>query len=366
MSHAFVRPTTLAACVLGLTLGTLSLSGCEVSGREADSARSTAAAVAVQVSEVSARDEARTITAAGSLRASKSATLAARVMGSVLEIRKNAGDEVHRGEVLLVIDPREVSGQISQAEGALAQAQAALALAEANYTRFEGLHGRGSASDLEFDQARFQRDTARGAVQQAEGAAAAARSYRAYTEVAAPFNGRVVDRLAEVGDLAAPGRPLLTLEDATNTRLFVTLAEDELRFASVGANVSVRVPALSDLRVEGRVTEVVPGIDAATHSFTVKIDLPSDPALRSGLYARAEFQSDSRSVLRVPRSAIVRRGGLTGVFVTENGNAAFRLLLLADDAADEPEVLSGLESGARVVLNPPATLEEGSSLEVRS
>ncbi|MCA9726523.1 MAG: efflux RND transporter periplasmic adaptor subunit [Candidatus Eisenbacteria bacterium] len=329
--------------------------------------------VAVRVHSVVSQDEPRPIEAVGTTVATQSATLAARVMGTVLEIRKNAGDLVHRGEVILVIDPREVSGQIAQAEGAVAQAKAALVLAETNLQRFERLFERGSASQLELDQARWQRDTAAGAVKQAEGAVATARSMKSYAEVAAPFDGRIVDRLCEVGDLATPGRPLLRVEDAAHMRVHLSLAEDRVGLLSEGVEVPVTIPALGDQSYRARVAQIVPAVDAASRSFTVKLDLPEDPTLRAGLFARASLPGELHPVVRAPESSVVRRGGLTGAFVDGGGKARFRLLVLSTDGSapatgvDESVVVaSGLAAGDRLILDPPSTLEEGSPIEVRS
>ncbi|MBK8230940.1 MAG: efflux RND transporter periplasmic adaptor subunit [Candidatus Eisenbacteria bacterium] len=363
-SNARIAPlrSSLQLALVGMAVAVLA--GCTSHAEKHEV--TPAAVIPVRETILAATPEGRRVEAVGSLRAARTATLSARIMGSVLELRKEAGDPIRRGEVLVVIDPREVSGQIAQAEGALAQARAALTLAETNFSRFDGLFTRGSASQLELDSARYQRDTAAGAVKQAEGAVETARSYRAYSEVAAPFDGRVVDRKCEVGDLATPGRPLLEVEDAREIRLYVALAEDELALATVGGTVAVTVPALGDREFEGRVAEIVPSLDPATRTFLVKLDLPSDAALRAGLFARARFLGGSAEVVRLPRNAMVRRGSLTGAFTIEDGKAAFRLLVLDDQPGSEPRIVSGLDAGARVILDPPATLENGSPVEVRS
>lgn len=324
------------------------------------------APVAVQVQEIRTAAEGASITASGSLQSAREATVSSKVMGQITEIRRHAGDPVRQGETLLTIDSRDVAGQIAQAEGALAQARAAAVLAETNLHRFEQLAKRGSASQLELDQARYQSDTAKGAVEQAEGALATAQSYQAYAAIPSPFSGRVVDQLCETGDLAAPGRPLMKVEDPSHLRLFASLDASKAAAAVVGSVVPVRVPSIEGRSFSGKVAEVVPAADPATRTVLVKIDLEPDSSLRPGLFAEAELPSGSREALRVPRSAVVQRGGISGVFVADQGRAAFRLVLLADDPSDEPEVLSGLQAGDRVVVNPPADLEVDARIEVRS
>lgn len=324
----------------------------------------TAVVVETRVLSLQAEDD--LVEAGGTLRAAREATLAGKIMGTVVEIRKNAGDAVNRGDVLLVIDSRDVTGQIGSAQGALAQAKAAAALAESNFRRFEQLHSRSAASQLELDQARFQHETARGAVQQAEGAVAVANSYKAYAAIEAPFSGRVVDRLCEVGDLASPGRPLLRIEDTETLRLYASLDVSKGAAAEVGSVTRVRVPALNNREFSGTITEIVPAADPATHTLLLKIRLEPDPALRSGLFARAFLPVGARDALRIPRQAVLRRGGISGVFVAEEGHAAFRMVALADEESEFPRVLSGLREGDAILVNPPAGLEIGAPVEVRS
>jgi RND family efflux transporter MFP subunit len=340
------------------------LAGC---GGESEPQLESSAPVSVRVADVQSGPVTRVVEAGGSLHGAREAVLAAKVMGSILEIRKRAGEPVKQGEVLIVLDDREVAGNIGQAEGALAQAEAAASFAEANYRRYQLLFDRGSASQLELDQARFARESAQGAVKQARSATQTAGSYQSYARIPAPFDGRVVDRMAEIGDLAAPGRPLMSVEDARKLRLHVSLPENETGAAKPGDSVQVEVPSLGERSWTGTVAEVVPAVDPSTRSMLVKIDLPEDPSLRSGLFARARFAVGEKEALRVPRSAIVRRGGMEGVFVVTDGRASFRLVqLAAGKPGDTIEALSGLRAGERVVLDPPSTLTEGAAVEVKS
>jgi multidrug efflux system membrane fusion protein len=367
------------------------------------------APVAVRVAPLAPASEAATVEAVGSLKAVREATISGKVMGTVTEIRKHAGDVVRQGEILITIDARDVSGQIAQAEGALAQAKAAAVLAETNFHRFEQLHDRGSASQLELDQARYQYETTRGAVEQAEGAVGTATSYRSYAEIPAPFSGRIIDQLCEVGDLAAPGRPLMRIEDPDHLRLIASLDASKAGAAVVGEAIDVRVPSLGGRTLGGRIAEVVPAADPATRSILVKIDMVPDPSLRSGLFGSALIPVGTREVLRVPRSSVVERGGLTGVFVAESGRAAFRMVVAEgldsaaghrpvtssgsaagldsaagarsatgpDSAAGHTgsparpaqgngiEIVSGLSAGDQVILDPPTGLEINQLIEVR-
>lgn len=355
------RKPLLPALGLAALLPTLALLACGHDAAETEHRDP----ILVEVMEVNLSQAARKIDAVGTIESQREAVMASKVMGTVTEIRKAAGDPVRRGEVVVVVDHSDVAGQIGQAEGGLAQAKAAAVLAEANYRRFQALHERGAASQLELDQARYQHETARGAVVQAEGAVETASSYRRYAEIPAPFDGQVIDRMINVGDMAAPGRPLMRIEDPRRLRLHATLPETGFQFARPGTEVDVFVPAVSDQPVRGVVAEAVPSLDPATRSMLVKIELPEAPGFRSGLYARAVFDGEGRPALLVPQEAVQVRGGLTGVYVAEDGRVTFRFLTVRNVETDPVEVLSGLSAGDRIIVSPPATLEIGQPVEVR-
>jgi multidrug efflux pump subunit AcrA (membrane-fusion protein) len=154
----------------------------------------------------------------GTVQPGRQAFVSSRVMGPVTAIWVEAGSRVSQGQRLLQIDPAASDGQLAQATGALAQARAALSLAERNYRRFEALHADTAASDLELDMARMDFERAQGAVAQAEGAVQGAATVAGESVVRAPFAGRVVDTLVDLGDLAAPGRPLVQVESTADGR----------------------------------------------------------------------------------------------------------------------------------------------------
>jgi RND family efflux transporter MFP subunit len=158
--------------------------------------------------------------------------------------------------------------------------------------------------------------------------------------------------------------PLLTVERAGAHRLEVAVEESRLPFLHVGDGVSVSLDALNR-QIGARISEIVPAVDSASRSFIVKIDLPAEGALRSGLFGRAAFDIGRRSVLTVPSSAVVERGQLQSVFVVENGRAHNRLVTLGETRGDLREVLSGLAAGETVVAPLLPELTDGSKVEVR-
>lgn len=320
----------------------------------------------VETSEVSLVSDVQPIEVRGVVRPARQATVSSRVTGPVVALYVNAGSRVSKGQVLLEIQPAASQGQLSQAQGALAQAEAALALAERNFERYKALRAENAASELEFDMARMQFEQARGAVAQAEGAVQAASTVADESAVRAPFAAQVAETLVEVGDLAAPGRPLIRLDSLSTQQIWLTVrAQDAVRVA-VGDELPIRFDARPDLgTVTGTVVEIVPAADPATHTLTVKVDL-GDIDVPSGFSGRATILGDSRERLVVPASALHRRGGLELVVIrAADGTARTRAVTLGGALPDgRIEVLSGIDAGESVVIDAPGPVADGTPLEI--
>ena len=367
------------------------LSGCG-GGEPKTSAASPGPPVPVTAAAVAAQAWPNVYEATGTVRARTSATLSSRVMAYVREVSARAGDRVREGQPLVLLDAQdletnvrraeaaetEVRSAIPEADNGVAGARANLDLAEATFHRMEELAAKKSISNQEFDEAAARRKSAQAAydmararrtqldakLAQAAEEIHAARIMRDYTRIAAPFAGVVTARSAEPGNLAAPGAPLLTVEQDGAYRLEATVEESKLPFIKTGQTVEVGIEAL-DRRLTARVSEIVPAVDAASRSYTVKIDLPAAPNLRSGMFGRAWFPMGTRKVLPVPRAALIERGQLQSVLVVEEDRARTRLVTTGLRGHDAVEVLSGLSEGERVISLVPAGLADGTRVEVR-
>ncbi|MFN7962390.1 MAG: efflux RND transporter periplasmic adaptor subunit [Thermoanaerobaculia bacterium] len=289
---------------------------------------------------------------AGRVEAEQVAAVSSRVMAVVTAVPASLGLAVKPGQTLVEIDPTAADGQLSQARGALAQAEAAAALARRNFERFEALAAKKAASELELDQARAALGQAEGAVAQARGAVATAASVAKESRVVAPFAGRVTAKLAEVGDLAVPGKPLVMLESSAGRRVVVSVPESLAAGLHLDDSVAVSLDARSGAgELAGRVAERSPGADPVTHSFLVKIALEGVDA-PSGAAARAFLPLPERPLVWVPEAALIARGGLDLVVVRDDeGRARTRTVSLGRRLGEgRVEVLSGLEGGEQLLL----------------
>jgi RND family efflux transporter MFP subunit len=321
----------------------------------------------VSVLSVQRADVPYLLEAVGTVRAAQTSELASQMMGNIVELRVHEGDHVQRGQVLAVIDdaqPQAAVDRATAAESAAGQQVTAsdsdLALAQSTLSRYQNLYDKKSVSPQEFDEvkARYQaalahRDMARSGQTQANAALAEAHTSVSHTRILAPFDGMITEKKADPGMLASPGVPIFTIEGLGHYRLEATVNENDLRYVRIGEQVSVVVGALENAELKGKVVQIVPIADPGSRSFLVKIELPVDMRLRSGLFGRAQFSRGTRSSLLIPQTAAVERGQLQGVYVLDlNRMANLRYVTLGKTTGAEVEVLAGLQEGERIVAKP--------------
>jgi RND family efflux transporter MFP subunit len=295
------------------------------------------AAVAEQVpaARVASADAAGRYRAAGTVRAARRAELSTRIMGRVETVRVSAGDVVRPGQLLLTVERASLTAAQQQAAAALAQATASLRRTERLYAD--------SAAPL------VQLEAARTAHAQAEAQAGAVRADLAYAEIRAPFAGLVVSRLADPGDQAAPGQPLLVVEDRTAREIVVTVPDELRAQLRPGQIASVRIGS-GERRYSARILAVVPGADP--RSPTVEVRLSGPEELAPGLAAVVELPASGHSAMLVPGSAITRRGQLEGVFLfAPDSTLRLRWIRTGRSTDSTVEVLSGLLAGDLVALD---------------
>ena len=346
-------------------------------------AKSVPDPVAVRTAVVTAAEVTDIYRASGTVRARYTAAIAAKLVAAIREIRVQAGDRVRAGQILVVLDSRdletalrraeagraEARNSVAEADSAIAAARSQLDLAGTTHRRFQDLLAKKSVSQQEYDEsaarlqgadaavamAQAKRTQVSSRIEQAEAEVSAARISLGYATLTAPFAGLVTERRADPGSLATPGTPLLVIEQEGSLRLEASLDESRLGLVRVGQSVEVEL----DRTLRGRVTEIVPAVDAATRTFTVKIDLPATPGLRAGMFGRAVFPAGVRRTVLVPAAAVVERGQIQSVYVVEGDIARLRLVSLGAVQGDRREALAGLTAGERVVVAPPAGLTDG-------
>jgi RND family efflux transporter MFP subunit len=346
----------------------------------------------VETVAVAETDWPSTYEATGTVRAKTTATISSKLMGYAREVRAQIGDRVREGQPMVVLDARdletsvaraeagreEVKSAIPGAESAVALARSQLDLAQVTFNRLQDLLNKRSITNQEYDEASARLKAAQAALDMArarrtqldakmaqiEQEVRAAGIQRGYSEIIAPFFGTIITKSIDPGTLVVPGASLFTIERDGAYRLEVSVEESLLSLARVGKKVSVTIDGI-DRTFPARVAEVVPLVDAAARTGTVKIDLPSLPELRSGLFGRALFDTGGRKVLTVPSAGVMERGQLQSVYIAENNIAHTRLVTVGTTVKDRVEVLSGLNQGDRMIVPIRTGLADGAPVEVR-
>lgn len=332
------------ATAVGLAMGwVVGLTGC---GKEpvAGVPVSDLPALEVRVQEVVAGTYGATEEAVGTVRARVRATLEAKATGRIARVGAVPGERVQEGQVLVELDLAEARAQWEQARAVEEQAKRDL-------DRLRVLLEQQAVTPSEFEAVEARHRVARSALAEAE-------TRVGYAEVTAPFAGQVTRKFVEVGDLAAPGRALMELEDPGRLRLEADVSAQRMEQVALGDRLPVRVGEMREALM-AEVSEIEPSADAASRTFRVRLDLPEGVGVRAGLFGRVTLPAGEWERLTVPASAVGRRGQMEWVWVVEDGRAALRLIRTGRSWGEATEVLSGLKEGERVVVGASMGMREG-------
>jgi RND family efflux transporter MFP subunit len=304
----------------------------------------------VQVVTIRNEDVAALTEVTGTVRPVQRAQIAAKLMGSIDEMPVALGQRVHAGDLLVKISAGEITARV-------AQAQAQLNVARRDLDRERDLLPKG-ASTAEMVRGLEDRLALTQAMMRE------AEVMLGYAAIRAPFDGVVARKLANAGDLAAPGMVLLEVEGVADFQVEAAVPDSLAAKLAPGAALAVEVPA-AGLTFSGALAELSSAADASAHTVLAKISVPVGSAVRSGQFARVQLPGAAVRTLLAPAAAVSTSGQMERVFIVGGGNrAVLRLVKTGVVRGDRVEILSGLDDGERVVVAPPAGLREGQPLEI--
>jgi len=341
----------------------------------------------------------------GTVKSRTSTTLSSKIVGKILAMHAREGSEVEAGQVLVELDDSDIAAQVRRAEAGVREAESAIPevdraivaanasraaaeaqrdLAASTLTRYQRLLERKSVAPVEYDQVvarhkaavaeveralaeaealQAKRQQSQARIESARADLASIQVMQGYAKIAAPIRGVVTVKHAEVGSLATPGTPLLTLEDSHRYWLEVAVPESQTARIRRGQFLAVQVEAAS-ISISAAVSEIIPAADPVSRTTLVRLDLPTSSGLRSGLFGRAWVPMGRRQALQVAREAIIDRGQLQGVYVIgQDDIARFRLIRTGAASQGAVEVLSGLTGGEFVVVAGTERVGEGVRIE---
>jgi membrane fusion protein (multidrug efflux system) len=289
--------------------------------------------------------------ASGTLLSERRTTVASKILARIEEMPVKAGDTVQAGDVVVRLDSRDLEARLAASEQAVSAAEAALALARSERGRVEKLFASGVATRSEMDRTRKDLDVATSNLGAAQQHRIDAEVGRSHGEIRSPVTGRVVDRLAEPGDTAAPGVPLLRIYDPGSLRLEAPIREGLATQLRAGQPLVVTIASV-DLELSGVIDEIVPFAEPGARTFLVKVRIPASPRLYAGMFGRVRVPGGERRRLTVAARAIETIGQLEFVEVVDAEGQRLRRLVTTGrpTQAGRIEVLSGLAEGERVVL----------------
>jgi RND family efflux transporter MFP subunit len=328
----------------------LLLTACSKKAPESKPSEHPLPTITVRVQSVESLKRMAAEDAIGTVRPKLSASLSAKITGTIAQMLVVPGQSVKAGQLIAQIDAREIQSRLDQAIAVRDQALK-------DNERYKKLFDQNAVAAQEYDaaQSRFQVATA---------AVAEAQTMLGYVKISAPFDGIITAKRADVGDLAAPGKPLADLEDPSALRLEADVPEALLAKIKLGDQLAVRV-ASAAISVNGTVSEIAPAADSASRTFLVKVDLPAAPGLRTGQFGRVAVPVAEVNAMRVPASAVIVRGQMEIAFVVVDGKAQMRLIRTGKHLGSEVEVVSGLHTGEPIVVEGGDQIVDGQPVEAK-
>ncbi len=286
----------------------------------------------------------------GTVQAVEQAVISAKITGNVIALPVDLGSKVKHGELLAELSAGEISAQVQQAKAQLEQARR-------NLAREENLLKKNAATP---ETVKSFEDSLR----IAEAAHRTTQTMLDFTKITAPFTGIITRKLANVGDLATPGKPLLHIEEENKLQVLTDIPEAMILKITKGDKLKIFIPSVN-LGIEGTVAEVSPVADPSSRTSPIKLRIPNNPLLRSGQFARITLAMAKEETLTVPESAVVPYGQMERVFVVENGKAKLRLVRTGARSDEYLEILSGLAEGEEVVIAGNSKLQDGQPVTVQ-
>ncbi len=286
--------------------------------------------------------------AVGTVVAAESIDVAAQSGGRVLHAHVDVGDAVTPGLLLFELEDRKSSARVAQAQAGLALAEAGAVQASTSEARVNRLFEREAATLAQVESARAASDQADAAFALAKEALNEANAFLDDARVLSPCAGTLVERLVDVGDLAAPGRVLVRVRGGVQIEFSTAIRASMIGSLALGDELDVEIPSLQQT-LRGAITEIHPDADAASRSLGIKLALPAHSGLRPGLYGKLRLHAGHAETLAVPAEAVIRIGQLENIMVSTPKGWVRRFVRVGSDIeGGRVEILSGLTEGSTI------------------
>ncbi len=303
------------------------------------------------------------------VEAGKFATLSTRISGNISSVKVKAGQQVQKGEILISISNRDLLAQKEQVKSAQLEAKAAFENAAKDLKRFEILFNQNSASQKELDDIRTRFKMSKARLESAMNKESEIDEALSYSYIKAPFNGIITNKFVNQGELAAPGMPLLGIENQAGFKVLAKVPESEISALKIGDPVNVGIKAAGLKSLQASISEINPSSQHSINQYELKIELKLSKAeqknIHSGMFANVIIKREAVECITIPKDALIHKGQLTGIYtVSSNQKAILRWVRTGKSNGDRIEILSGLIAGEQYIRSFQGKIWDGVSLNI--
>ena len=314
------------------------------------------------------------IAVSGKVEALQTAQLSTRLMGTITRIYVKAGDRVSKGQTLATISSQDITAKSAQTSAAILEAEANVNSARKDFERFTNLYNKQSASAKELDNVTLQYNAAKARLEAATQMKNEVKALAAYSTITAPFSGVVTQRLADEGNMANPGMPLLVVEQNTELQISATVSESQVGLLKKGNKARVEIKAINK-SINCVVSEISPSSQMTGGQYEIKLSIPAADKkdLYAGMYVNvfipvtgATVTNQPAGIVLVPTSSLVLADQLTGIYTISSSNTAIlRWVRTGNVYGDQTEILSGLAANETFILSAEGKLYNGVPVTVK-
>ena len=325
-------------------------------------------AVKVNVKKVETREVSDLFEFSGNIEGVQRVNLSTKLMGTIVSFPYEAGAKIKKGDVLVKINSSDILAKKQQVMANISQAETALQNMEINYNRVKSLYEKKSATKKEMEDMQMAFDMAKAQANAAREMKKEIEDLLSYANIKAPFDGYIVNKFFQEGDIAAPGHPIAIVENFNGFKVKASVSAGDINRFERGDIVKVKLDGLNGKMLDGKVVEISPGAHPASRQFAIQVLIDAADqdldGVKSGMYAKIILEDSDRNMITVDKENLITRGQLKGVYtVSSNSEAMLRWLRLGKDINGKMEVLSGLSDGDMIILDKDI-VTEGQKVEV--
>lgn len=333
-----------------------------------DNSNSKSSAVKVNVQKVKVSEVPDIFEYSGNIEGLQRVKLSTKLMGTIVSFPYEAGAKIKKGEVLAKINSSDLLAKKQQVLANITQAEAGLTNMETNYNRVKSLYEKNSATKKEMEDIQMAYDMAKAQTNAAREMEKEINDVLSYAIIEAPFDGYIVNKFFQEGDITAPGHPIMIVENFSGFKVKASVSASDINRFKKNVKVKVKLDELNGKVFEGKVIEINPGAHPASRQYAIQVLINAGnqnlTGIKSGMYAKIILEDSKRNMITVNVEDLITRGQLQGVYTVSNNNEAMlRWLRLGKNINGEMEVLSGLSEGDMIILDKDI-VTEGQKVEV--